>query len=43
MRIKTIFTLFISILLSLTTFSQEDENTKLDTIYLLGGRKKLLK
>jgi len=42
MRIKTIFTLFISILLSLTTFSQEDENTKLDTIYLLGGRKKIV-
>ncbi|MGC9373507.1 MAG: hypothetical protein ACP5DQ_00515 [Bacteroidales bacterium] len=42
MRIKTIFTLLISILLSLTTFSQEDENTKLDTIYLLGGRKKIV-
>jgi hypothetical protein len=42
MRIKTIFTLLILILLSLTTFSQEDETTKLDTIYLLGGRKKIV-
>ncbi|MEE4196383.1 MAG: hypothetical protein V2I54_01955 [Bacteroidales bacterium] len=42
MRIKTILTLFITVLLSLPVFSQEEVNSSLDTIYLLGGRKKVV-
>src|SRR6056297_845404 len=40
MKIKTILTLLIIALLSYSGFSQDASNTKLDTIYLLGGRTK---
>lgn len=42
MKIKTILTLFLLVFISLPSFSQENNAAKLDTIFLLGGRKKLV-
>lgn len=42
MKIKSILTLFFIIFISLPSFSQEDETNNLDTIYMLGGRKKIV-
>ncbi len=42
MKIKTILIIFFIVFISLPSFSQEDETTNLDTIYLLGGRKKIV-
>ncbi|HSH52947.1 MAG TPA: hypothetical protein VK982_14570 [Bacteroidales bacterium] len=42
MKIKTLLIILSIIYISLPSFSQEDEATNLDTIYLLGGRKKII-
>lgn len=39
MKIKTILTLALTAIMSLPVLSQDDNTTKLDTIFLLGGRK----
>ena len=42
MTIRTLLIILFIVFISLPSFSQEDETTNLDTIYLLGGRKKVV-